>query len=88
MIKGLKEKIMDRIAFDYAKCLKKLNTTDERVKFGNSCNVNIRNRIYIACALRDKGYRYIEVGEVLNKSRASIYRYEKVNKIFQYYNNN
>lgn len=88
MIKGLKERIMNRIAFDYAKCLKRLNTTDERVKFGINCNVNVRNRIYIACALRDKGYRYIEVGEVINKSRATIYRYEKVNKIFKYYNNN
>ena len=88
MIEGLKERTMNRIAFYYAKCLKRLNTTDERVKFGINCNVNVRNRIYIACALRDKGYRYIEVGEVINKSRATIYRYEKVNKIFQYYNNN
>ena len=88
MIRGLKEEIIKRIIVDYSKFLKRLNTTDERVKFGDSCDANIRNRIYIACALRDKGYRYIEVGEVLNKSRATIYRYEKINKIFQYYNNN
>ncbi|WP_299230230.1 hypothetical protein [uncultured Bacteroides sp.] len=74
-----------KIKEDYEYLIKKYGIRDEILKCDCRSDEYFRYRVFIACALRDKGYSYKHVGEVLDRSRSVIYHYEKVNKIFQYY---
>ena len=70
---------------DYNKLISKYGINEETLKSDSQKDEYVKDRIVISCALRDLGYGYADIGNVIDRDRTSIYYYCKVNKIFNYY---
>lgn len=70
---------------DYNKLISKYGINEETLKSDSQKDEYVKDRIVISCALRDLGYGYADIANVINRDRTSLYYYEHVNKIFNYY---
>lgn len=76
---------MSNIEKDYEEILKYSKYTDIDIKLNSRKREIVEKRVLVSCLLYDMGYSMENIGNVINKDRATVYHYIKELRSFVEY---